>query len=461
VDIQFNKNADLSATLTVTFTPDDYQPNVENQLKKQQKKVAIKGFRTGKAPMGMVKKMYGESILINEINELTNKSVNDYLKDNNIEILARPIESKDQQPLDFANPKDFTLSFDIGLAPEVSLNISDKDTVKRYKIQLPANEIEEEIKFLTERFGDMKEKDIVEADDLIYAAINELDNDGKHLEGGIHHKHISFSLKNIEDEEIKNLLIGKKKDDVFQIDVFKIYKNDHAMIARTLEVGEEVVNDLNPVFELEIHEVKSHVPSEINQSLFDKVFPNSGITDETAFRAKLSENMSEYYAEEAEQLFEHYLDKKLDENHPLSLPDNFLKRWLIESKDGEYNESNIEDRYAQEAFALRRMLIREKIAAENKIEIAPEELEDTAIAYSIGLFRQYGIPNATPDMVKDYALKQLKEYAFVQKMHDIALRRKVTNKLKEIVTIQEEEISKEDFYKKVNEQRNTGAAATA
>ncbi|MCO6494824.1 MAG: hypothetical protein J5I91_03970 [Bacteroidetes bacterium] len=444
--------------MTVTFTPEDYQPKVDEQLKKQQKKVSIKGFRPGKAPMGMVKKMYGESVLINEINELTNKTVNDYLKDNKIEILARPIESEDQKPLDFANPVDFSLSFDIGLAPEVNLNISDKDVVKRYKIQLPENELEDEIKFLTERFGDMKDKDVVEADDLIYAAINELDNDGKHLEGGLHHKHISFSLKNIEDEETKKLLIGKKKDEVFNIDLFKIYKDDKAMITRTLEVSEDIVNDMNPVVELEIHEIKSHQPAQVNKDLFDKVFPNSGITEETAFREKLKENMGEYYAEEAEQLFEHYLDKKLDENHPLPLPDSFLKRWLLESKEREYNESNIEERYAQEAFALRRMLVREKIAAENKIEISAEEIEDTAIAYSIGLFRQYGIPNATADMVKDYAMKQLKEYSFAQKMHDIAQRRKVTNKLKEIVTIQEEEIGKEDFYKKVNEQRGSETA---
>lgn len=458
MNIQFQKNDDLSAKLTVTFTPEDYQPKVEEQLKKQQKKVSIKGFRPGKAPMGMVKKMYGESVLINEINELTNQSINNYLKDNNIEILARPIESQDQQALDFANPTDFTLSFDIGLAPAVSLNISDKDVVKRYKIKLQDSELEDEIKYLTERFGDMTDKDVVEADDLIYAAVNELGDDGKHLESGIHHKHISFSLKNIEDEETQKLLLGKKKDDVFTIDLFKVYKNDKAMLARTLEVSEDIVNDLNPVFELEIHEIKTHQAAEVNQALFDKVFPNSGINDETSFRAKLSENMAEYYAEEAEQLFEHYLDKKLDENHPLTLPDNFLKRWLMESKEGEYNESNIEERYSQEAFALRRMLVREKIAAEHKIEIAPEELEDTAIAYSIGLFRQYGIPNATADMVKDYAMKQMKEYAFVQKMHDIAQRRKVTNKLKEIVTIQEEEIGKEDFYKKVNEQRGNDTA---
>ncbi|MCZ2128735.1 MAG: trigger factor family protein, partial [Bacteroidia bacterium] len=154
----------MSAKLTVTFTPEDYQPKVEEQLKKQQKKVSIKGFRPGKAPMGMVKKMYGESVLINEINELTNQSINNYLKDNNIEILARPIESQDQQALDFANPTDFTLSFDIGLAPAVSLNISDKDVVKRYKIKLQDSELEDEIKYLTERFGDMTDKDVVEAD---------------------------------------------------------------------------------------------------------------------------------------------------------------------------------------------------------------------------------------------------------------------------------------------------------
>lgn len=453
MDIQFQKNDDLSAKLTITFTPEDYQTNWDNELKKQQKQLSIKGFRPGKAPLGMVKKMYGSGILVNAINELTNKTVDTYLKDNNIDILARPMEAEDQKELNFENPADFVISFDLGLAPEVNLNISEKDTVVRYKIEVEESDVDNEVKYLAERYGELKDIDTVEADSLVYAEVSELDNEGNLIDEGITNKIISFTLKTIEDEAIKAELIGKKEGEVVSLNLLSLYKNDKSMLAKTLEVSEEIADDLNPVFQVKINQIQAQQVAEINQDLFDKIFPGQNITDETAFRSQLKENLQGYFAEEAEQLFEHYLDQTLQNNHPLPLPESFLKRWLVESKEAEYNESNIEERFEQEASALRKMLVREKIAMENKIEISPEEIQDTAIAYCIGLFRQYGIPNASPEMVKDYAMKQLKEYAFVHKMNDIALRRKVTNKLKEVVTIQESEISKDDFYKKVNEQR--------
>jgi trigger factor len=461
VDIQFQKNEDLSAKLTITLTPEDYQDSWENQLKKQQKSVSIKGFRPGKAPMGMVKKMYGSSVLANEINTLFNKSIDSYVKDNNIEYLARPVEIEQDAVMDFENPQNFVMSFELGLAPQFDLNIDAIPAITRYVIEVDDQEVDKEVEFIQDRFGEMKEKEVVEEGDMITATVTELTESGEVFAEGVKDKTISFTLLSIEDESTKKQFVGKKKGDTLQVNILDIYNKNEKITANTLDISTEVLADMNPVVQLEIVEVKSKVKAEVGQELFDSVFPGLDVNDVVTFREKLKENIASYFAEESEQLFEFYLDKALQDAHPMELPDGFLKKWLMLSNAKDFNTDNIEEKYAVEADALRKMLVRDKIAQKEEITVLEKELFETAISYSIGLFRQYGIPNASEDMVRDFALKQLKEEAFVQKMHDITIRRKVTNKLKELVTIQETPISKDDFYLKVNEQRGVEAAATA
>lgn len=460
MDIQFLKNEDLSAKLTLKITPEDYQEAWENQLKKQQKNISIKGFRPGKAPMGMVKKMYGSAVLATEVNTLINKSIDAYLKENNISYLARPVEIENEAVMDFENPSDFSVSFELGLSPEFELNLNAIPAITRYKIDVDDQDIDKEIEFAQDRFGVLKEKDTVEEGDMITCTVNELSESGEILENGITNKKVNFTLLTIEDEAVRSQFLGKKMDDVLQVNILSVFNNNENVAATSLEVSKEVLSDMNPVVQITINAIKSKVKAEIGQELFDSVFPGLEIKDEVTFRERLKENIASYFEEEAEQLFEFYLDKALYDAHPMSLPDTFLKKWLMQSNEKDFNAENIDEKYIMEAEALKKMLVRDKIAAKEDIKVTENELYETAISYSIGLFRQYGIPNANHEMVRDFAMKQLKEEAFVQKMHDITMRRKVTVKLKELVTIQETPISKDDFYLKVNEQRG-GELATA
>jgi trigger factor len=461
VDIQFNKNEDLSANLTLTFTPEDYQPKWDELLKKQQKNVAVKGFRPGKAPMGMVKKMYGGAILLETINNMINESVDNYLKENNIEILARPIEIDTDKEYDFENPSDFEFKFEIGLAPEFDLNVSEKDELIRYNISIEDSEIDKEVEMLCQRNGELKEVEVASNEDVIYASVAELDAEGSLLDGGVTGKKVTFTLKSVDDETTKNAFVGKTKGDVVNADIFKVYKDDKSVVARTLEVSEDEAEDLNSTFQFSIEEVKAFTPAIVGQELFDKVFPGLNVNDETTFREKIKEGLAAYYKDEAEYYLDHQIEKLLNQNHSFSLPANFLKKWMLASDKKNYNEENIEEKYDAEAQALSAFLIREKIVEKYEVEVTEDEIKDTAIAYSIGMFRQYGIPNAGPEMVGGYAAEQLKESSFRNKMFDIAQKKKVYDKVRDVATIKDLDIEKEAYYAKINEERSQQEVVSA
>ena len=137
-------------------------------------------------------------------------------------------------------------------------------------------------------------------------------------------------------------------------------------------------------------------------------------------------------------------------NSALSLPDAFLKRWLVETKPEEYNADNIDERYEKEASGLVYILVQEKMAKEYQFEVQKEDLEQTSLGYTAQLFRQYGISNPEFSMIKDYSDKQLKDPNYIQTIMDIALRKKMIDKIKELLSIKEEKISIEDFYKEIN-----------
>ncbi|NQW43395.1 MAG: trigger factor [Bacteroidetes bacterium] len=450
MEVNFNKIDDLNATLTVALSKTDYTEKIDKELKKHQKTVAIKGFRVGTAPLGMIKSMYGKGILAEEINRLASRGLYDYLKENNIDILAQPIESENvKSVVDIENGENFLFAFDLGLAPTFELNISEKDTLDKYIIAIDDSEVDKEIEQLAVRNGDTENVEVAEEKDLIYGTISELNESNEVLEGGILDKTISLTPELITDAATKNLLIGVTKGSILTVDIFELFNNNQSVISSSLGIAKEAVNDLFKNFKLTITEITRRKPAAINQELFDKVMGAGIANSEEEFRIKVKENIQNYYQNESEHQIEHMLTHLLSDKHDVKLPDSFLKRWLIASKEKSYNQENIDERYAQESNTLKEVLIREKIAAKYGLKVEMEDIEQASIGYTLSMFRNYGLQNPDFEFVKKFSDDSLKKEEHVQQMNDIAVRRKVYDKLKEIITYKEIPISIEDFYKAI------------
>ena len=204
MQVNFNKTDDLNATLIVALTKADYAESVEKEIKKQQKQIVVKGFRQGAAPIGMIKSIYGKSILVDEINRLSSNALFEYLKENNIDIIAQPLPSESvASDVDIDNKEDFTFAFDLGLAPKFEFNISNSDVVERYVISVDDAEVNKEVESLRVRYGAMENVETAEEKDIVYAFLTELNENGEAFEGGVDNKETSFTAELIKDEALK------------------------------------------------------------------------------------------------------------------------------------------------------------------------------------------------------------------------------------------------------------------
>ena len=451
MNVTFEEKDALNALLTIELNPEDYQPKVDAELKKYRTRANIPGFRPGKAPMGVIKKMVGSSMLVDEINKLASESLFKHLEENKIDILGQPLASEEQTEMDFDNPSDFMFKFDLGLAPKFDLNISAKDKLNRYQITIPEDEVDKEVDNNLRRFGKMLEIDLTEGDqDTVKGILTELDASGEPLEGGVAGKETTVLLEMVKHKPTQKALIGKKVGDVVKIDIFKFFNDNEKVLASTVELPAEGIKDLNKDFNLEITEVKRFEKASLGQDLYDQVLGKDVAKTEEEFRAKLAENIEQYYKSEAENQLDHSISHLITDKHDkINLPDEFLKRWLIKTYPDNYNEENIDELYGKESDHLRRQLVTEKIVSEFKLEVTQEDINQISIGYTAQMLRQYGMNNPDLETIRYFEEKNKEDKNYMRKIGDIAIDRKVTDHVKTMVTIKDKKISLEAFYKMI------------
>jgi len=450
VNVTFEEKDALNALLTIELNPEDYQPKVDAELKKYRGKASVPGFRPGKAPMGVIKKMVGKAMLVDEINKLASATLFKHLEDNKIDVLGQPLASEEEQEeMDFDNPENFVFKFDLGLAPKFDFNISDKDKVTRYNITVPADEVEKEVDNNQRRFGTMTEIETSEGEqDTVKGMLTELDKDGKNpQEGGVEGKETTVLLEMVKHKPTQKKLIGKKVGDVVKVDIFKFFNDNEKVLSSTVGLPAEGVKDLNKHFNLEITEVKRFEKAEVNQALFDQVLGAGAVSNEDEFKAKLAENIEQYYNSEAENQLDHTISHLIIEKHEMELPDAFLKRWLVKSYPDTYNAENIDEMYSRESAQLKRQLISEKVISQYKLEVTQEDINQVSIGYTAQMLRQYGMNNPDLETIRYFEEKNKEDQNYLRRIGDIAIDRKVTDQVKSLVSIKEKKISMEDFYK--------------
>jgi trigger factor len=398
--------------------------------------------------MGMIKSMYGKSVLAEEINRLASNGLYDYLKEQNIDIIAQPLPSETiESDIDIEKGETFVFAFDLGLAPIFDFNISNKDTLDKYVIAVDESEVDKEVENLGKRYGKLETVEVSEEKDVIYATATELNESNTSFEGGVNDKEISFTADLITDEAVKKQMTGVQAGTVLNLNIYSLFNENHTVIASTLGIAKEAVADLNPTFKISITEIKRQIPAEINQELFDQVMGEGVVTDIDTFRSKIKENLESYYKNESDQQIEHMISHLLEEKHEVPLPDAFLKRWLLNTKEEQYSADNIDERYENESKVLKEILIREKAAAQYELKVEQQDIEDASLGYTLSLFRNYGMQNPDFEFVKKFSDDSLKKRDYIEQMNDIAIRRKVYNQVKEIISYNEKPVSIEEFYK--------------
>ena len=456
MNVSFEKKDDLNAIISIIVTNDDYQENLNKQFKDYRKKAKIPGFRPGTVPMGMIKQMIGKSALFEEVNRLTSEALYKHLQENTIDILGQPMTSTEKKgETDFDNYGDFTFHFDLGLAPIFDLNISSKDKLTRYEVELDQKEVQTEVKNLRRQNGKLETKDKSETEnDSVVILVTEVDKKGEHKDGGIFEHEVTVLPEVVKHSKTKKQLVGVTTGDEINLNIFDLFNDNEMVIKQSLGIEQEAIATLNKTFKAVVKEIRQVVPAELNQDFFDLVMGPGAVKDEKEFEAKIEENLGSYYQAEAEKQLDAEVNKILEKNHSFVLPDAFLKRWLQETKPETYSPETIDEQYAKESLVLHKQLIREKIAEQENVEVTDEDVNQTSFAYTAQMLRQYGLNNPDPSMVQNFEAKNREDKNYLMRIRDVVVEKKVLDKVKDLITIKSKKLAVDKFYdevKKFNE----------
>jgi trigger factor len=437
---------DLNAVLRIQVEKADYDGNVEKVLRDYRKKANIKGFRPGMVPIGLIKKMYGKAVQIDEINKVVTDNIQKYLTDEKIEILGDPLPKIDEnEKIDFETQESFTFSFDLGLAPAFETKLSKKNKVTYYEIAADDKMKNDYLNNYTRRYGKFEKADISEEKDILKGKIEALDEKGNPVPDGILADDTSLSIEIIKDKKIKKQFIGRAEKDSIDFDLRKAFPNDNEIAGLLKKQKEEIVKAEGD-FRFTINEISRFSPAELNQELFDRIYGENNIHSEEEFRNRINEEIIANLRNESEYKLSVDLKKLAIEKSEFQLPETFLKRWLLKVNE-KTTEELVEKEFDNFSRDLKWQLIRNKIARTNELKITEEELLKEAEKITRYQFSQYGLFYATDEQVENYAKETLKREEDAKRIADKILEEKVNLILKDIVKLENKSVSIEEFNK--------------
>ena len=437
---------DLNAVLKVKIEKTDYEDKVENVLKDYRKKATIKGFRPGMVPIGLIKKMYGRAVQIDEINKVVTESIQKYITDEKLEILGDPLPKTDEQEIiDFDTQTDFTFSFELGLSPVIDIKLSKKNKVNQYEIIIDEKMKKDYVENYTRRFGELRKADLTEEKDVIKGKIEAIDNDGNILPEGPAVEDTSLGIDIIKDKKIKKQFIGKSQGDVIDFDLKKAFPND-TEIAGILHKKKEEIAELDGNFRFTINEISRFHPAELNQELFNRIYGEGVVNSEEEFMKKIEDEITNNLSRESE--FKLMMDIKnlVNEKTDFPLPEDFLKKWLLKVNEKTTSEQ-IDKEFDSFRKDLKWQLVRNKVARDSEVKISEEELLKEAGNITRYQFQQYGLFYATDEQISNYAKETLKREEDAKRIADKILEEKVLLLMKDFVKIESKSITAEEFNK--------------
>lgn len=446
--VSFDCPDKINGLLTVTIEEDDFKNDVEKELKNYRKRANVPGFRPGMVPMGLIRRQYGNAVKMDVVNNKLSEEVNKYIQDNKINMLGMPLGSEKQTPVDLEKDAPYTFMFDIAVAPEFDIELSDKDAIDYYDITVDDKLVDQQVDGFASRFGAYQKAEEYKEGDVLKGDLRELDAEGNTKEGGVEVEGATVMPQYLKDDDQKKLFEGAKAGDIITINPYKAYAGG-AEVATLLKVEREKKDDYQGDFSYQITEVQHFEKHAVDQELFDQVFGKDEVKDEKSFREKIAEGVKQQLATDEDFRFLQDLRKYAEEKvSQLTYPDALLKRVLKENnkdKDDEFINKNYEASLKDLTWSL----IKNKLAEKAEVKVNDDDVKNVAREIARAQFAQYGMQNVGEEYVNNYAEELLKQRDTVNQFAERAVDEKLVAAIKPVVKLNHKEISLEDFNKMV------------
>lgn len=441
---------ELNGIIRINIEKSDYESKVEQALKDHRKKASMPGFRPGMVPLGLIKKMYGKGALVEEVNTILTQELSKHIIDEKLNILGEPLPNDElQKDIDWDKDESFEFVFDIGFAPEAKFSLDKRAKFAQYKVTVTDPMIDEQVEAFTNRFGESKPSDISDNKSTIRGNVAQVDADGNIVEDGHKAEMALISIDVIKDEEIKKTFVGKTANDEVVFDIKKAYPNN-TEIAYLLNIDKKDAENVEGDFKITIKEINNFFAAEINEDLFKKIYgDDTEIKDIKALRAKVAIEIGEAYTSSIDYKFATDAREQMVNKSKMEFPVDFLKRWL-KATNKEITEEQIESDFDLFIEDLKWQIIKEEIIKENELKVEEEEVVELAREVAAAQFRQYGMFDVPAEHLDGFAKQMLTKKEDANRLYNKKLEDKIMNVVKSKVSVEDKEISREDFEKLFN-----------
>ncbi|MBT7624403.1 MAG: trigger factor [Flavobacteriaceae bacterium] len=423
----------LNSVLTIDIVKKDYESNVDKVLIDYKKRANIPGFRKGHTPIGLIRKQYGLSVKVDEVNKLMQKTLNDFLTKENLAILGNPIP-KDSKGLDW-NSDDMSFEFELGLSPDFEVSFNNKKAIDLYEIEADKKMIDSQITNIQSQYGKLASKLNVE--------------DGFELNGIFKNSELevenssTFQLKNIKGklniDSIKKMKIGEsivlKTKDLF---------NEESDLTFHLKLNENNKDQISDV-EFTLNEINERIPADLDQDLFDKLFGKGKIKSVTELRRKLKEDAEKNFVNQTDQKLLNDVTEYLIDNTKFNLPHAFLKKWMQRAGEKKLSKKEADAEYEKSEKGLRYQLIESKIIEKNEIKIDIDQIKNFSKELIKNQMKQYGQLNPDEKELESISQRILSNKDEVKRISDQLLSQKLISLFKSELKFKTNKVSYEKF----------------
>lgn len=441
------KKGTLTTLVTIHLKKEDFEPKVNASLKKAVKNVAMKGFRPGQAPMSLVKKMYGNSILWEDINELLQNEIYNYVTSNKLDTLGQPIPANDNKlDLDINNLSDIDFTFEIGIAPQIDLAVlSDAPAFTKYIVKTDDAMMEDEIKRIRKRYADYEYPEDVVDNDILSITVEELDADGNVKEGGV--SEVTSIMPDMLKADERASFLAMKKQESITKNIWNVFERSKEEVAKhVLNITHtEKLENIGDNFKITLNNITRAIPAEMNEDFFAKAYGENGPKNETEMRELIQRDFDAYLEGQSDNYLMNEIYLYLMDKVNIELPEAFLKRWIKLTNEKPISDEEIDKDYPSFAKQIKWELIVKKLMTENDITVSIDEIKERARVQTIQQFMQYGLSNFDESWLGPIIAKQMSDKKYVDRTREQLLEDKALFAAKQKVATVDKDISFDDF----------------
>ena len=429
--IEQNRIDDLNIELALTVTPEDYSDSKKKRLADFRKKAEIKGFRKGMVPMSLVEKMYGQTALVDAVNDVIAAGLNNFIQENDLRVLGEPLPAEEHIANDWNDGNDFNFKFDLALNPEVSFELSKEDEVTYYTITVTEAAKKEMKNNLLKQYGSLEEGKKAKEEDFI---IVDFEQGDMKVEGTY------VAIRNVA-EAARASFIGVKPGDVLDVNVTEAFENETDR-SSMLKVSKDELANLDPMFKMTVKNVKTFVNAPATEETFEKIF---GVKTEEEFDAKIEERIRAEYAQEADFRFSKDAKTFLLEKADVQIAEKFLKRWVFVVNEGKFSMEDIEKDWDLFIVDYKWQMVRNFLMKKYNVNIEEADLLASAKGFAAYQFAMYGMNNVPEEQLEAFAKNILSQEEQGRRILDQVENEKTFAAVREVVTLKKKKISVEKF----------------